>query len=152
TTSGIGRIREFAPSGLLLHTFTFPDGAPVAIAMDANGNIDVYNGAFHPSLITLSPVTGNIIANTTFPGWSTSGNAGLAAYGNFVFASDEATADSGEPSGIVAFNINNFTGQRFASGTSYVHVTIGPDGLLYALADGGAINVFDPRTFAFVRG
>src|SRR5262245_57655205 len=52
-----GRIREFTPSGTLVQTFTFSaaagDGQPRDIIVDANGNIQIYNGTFTPVLTTL---------------------------------------------------------------------------------------------------
>jgi hypothetical protein len=146
-----GRIREFTPTGQLVQTFNFSAQGPRSIVTDANGNIEIFDGGPAPTLITLSPVTGGIIAQTSFPGWRVRGNlnfGGLAAFGNYVFASDMNTPDTG---GIIAFNIDNFSGRQFASGSEYTQITMGKNGLLYALATDGSVDEFDPLTLAFVR-
>ncbi len=128
--------------------------------MDSNGNIDIYNGTFSPTLTTINPATGAVVGNTTLAGWSTINNTtygGLAAYGNYVFATDETTASGGDANGIVRFNINDFTAQRFDSGLGdYIQLTMGKDGLLYALTPSGSpggreCDVFDPNTMARVK-
>ncbi len=165
--SSSGRIREFTPAGLLVQTFTFPTpGQPRDITVDANGNIQIYNGTFDPALnlTTLNPVTGAVVANTPFAGWSTVNNityGGIAAFGDFVFVTDMATAGAGAPNGIIRLNVNDLSGVRFASGPpngpgDYIDLTIGRDGLLYAQfpgtsPGGNQVDVFDPETLAFQR-
>ncbi len=167
--SAPGRLREFTPSGVLVQTFTVlfapgGDGQPRDIVVDRDGNVQIYNGTFSPFLTTLNPVTGNVINNTTFPGWSTVNNityGGIAAFEDVVFVTDMATAGAGSPNGIVRFNVSDFSAVRFASGPpngpgDYIDITIGRDGLLYAQfpgtsPGGNQVDVFDPTTLAFQR-
>jgi hypothetical protein len=168
--SGPGRVREFTPAGVLVQTFNFPasppgDGQPRDLIVDSNGNIQIYNGTFTPVLTTLNPAgTGTVTGNTPFLGWSTINNTtygGIAAFGDFVFATDMATAGAGSPNGIVRFNVNDLSALRFASGPpngpgDYIDLTIGRDGLLYAQfpgtsPGGNQVDVFDPTTLAFQR-
>jgi hypothetical protein len=168
-TFGPGRLREFTPSGVLVQTFAVPtapggDTQPRDVAVDVNGNVQVYNGTFSPYLTTINPVTGAVIANTTLPGWSTVNNityGGLGAFGNYVFATDMATAGAGAPNGIIRFNVNDYSALRFASGSAngpgdYIQLAAGRNGLLYAQfpgtsPGGNQLDVFDPATLAFQR-
>jgi sugar lactone lactonase YvrE len=158
---GNGRIREFTPAGVLVQTFTFPtapgDGQPRGIAVDSNGNIQIYNGTFHPVLTTLDPATGAVVRNTAFPGWSTINNTtygGVGAFGNSVFVTTTATGVSSDR-GLIRFNVNDFSGIRFGS-NDYIQLAVGKDGLLYAqtppTSPGGfQLDVYDPTTLAFLR-
>jgi hypothetical protein len=166
--SGSGRVREFTPAGALVRTFTYPvsppaDFQPRDIVVDVNHNIQIYNGTFTPVLTTLDPVSGNVVSNTPFTGWSTVNNTtygGLAAAGKYVFATDMATA-GGEPNGIVRFDVTNSTAVRFGSGVAngsgdYIDVAVGRDGLVYAQfpgtsPGGNQVDVYDPVTMAFLR-
>src|SRR5262245_14832486 len=131
-----GRIREFTPSGVLVQAFTFPTtGQPRDIVVDANGNIQIYNGTFTPALTTLNPATGAVVSDTPFAGWSTVNNityGGTAAFGTFAFVSDMATAGAGAPNGIIRFNVDGLSGVRFASGPpngpgDYIDLAVGRD-------------------------
>jgi hypothetical protein len=163
-------ILEYTPSGSLVQTFTVPnapqgDQQARGIAVDGNGNIEVYNGTFSPFLTTLNLSTGAVIANGTLAGWSTDSNpafGGLAAYANTVFATDMVTPNNGSPNGLIQFNINNDSGTRFAETDranfdgDYIQVTIGLNGLLYALypgmnSGGNQIDVFDPSTLQLLQ-
>ncbi len=156
--SSPSQVSEITPTGSVVHSIHFATpGQPRAAVMDNNGNIDVYNGTFTPTLTTLNPATGAVVANTTLAGWSTINNTtygGLAAYGNYVFATDETTANGGDANGIVRFDINAFTAERFDNNVGdYIQITMGKDGLLYALTPSGSpggreCDVFDPNTLA----
>ena len=166
--TGNGRVREFTPSGQLVQTFSFPlapgDGQPRSITVDINGNIQIYNGTFTPYLTGLNPVTGAVVSNVTLAGWSTINNAtygGLGAFGNYVFATDMATAGAGAPNGIIRFNVNDGTALRFASGPpngpgDYIQLAVGKNGLLYGQypgtsPGGNGVSVFDPTTLTLLR-
>jgi hypothetical protein len=162
-----GRIREFTPAGVLVQTQTFTSvGQPRDIAVDANGNIQIYDGTFAPTLTTLHPSSGAAATHTPFSGWSTVNGTtlgGLATFGHFVYATDMTTYNGGEPNGIIRFDGDSLSGTRFASsspfGTSdYIDLNVGMDGLLYALWPEGVsgvsvnqIDVYDPLTLAFQR-
>jgi hypothetical protein len=124
------------------------------LSVDPSGNVDLYEDTFSPSLATLSAATGTW-SYQTLSGWSTVNNISygeVAAYKNFVFASDMATANSGAPNGIVRFDTSGGTAPvRFGQGTDYIQVSLGLDGQLYGLSGNGHVSVFNPDTLAPVR-
>jgi hypothetical protein len=161
-------LREFTPAGTLVQTFSIPQ-APLGdtqargIAVDSNGNIQVYNGTFLPYLTSFNPSTNSVLSNTTLAGWSTVNNThygGMAAIGNYVYATDMATG-GGAPNGIVRFNVNDYSAQRFGSGPAngsgdYIQDAAGNDGFLYAeypgtSPGGNLIDVYNPKNFALLR-
>jgi hypothetical protein len=149
---------EYAQDGTLVSSQPIP---PVpgstegpggrGLSVDPSGNVNVFDGTFTPGLATLS-ADSRTWSFQTFPGWSTVANISygeVAAYNNFVFASDMFTFNGGEPNGIVRFDSSGGPTVRFGAGTDYIQVALGLDGLLYGL--GGSIHVFDPDTLAPVR-
>src|SRR5262249_28663320 len=120
--------------------------------------IHLFNGTFAPVLSTYSAATGTWTSRTA-PMWSTVNDAsfgGLAAYGDYVYVTDMETFGETLPdSGIVRFDLATGTVDRFAAGTDYITMTLGLDGVLYAMrAPSGAvtpIDAFDPATMDFVR-
>jgi hypothetical protein len=156
-------LREYTPTGTLVQTFSVPtapggDAFIRGIATDTSGNVQIYNGTFSPYLTTLNPST-STFANHTISGWSTINNiyyGGLVVDGNYAYATDMATANSGGPNGIVQFNLTNFSATRFASGPAngsgdYIQVGLGLNGKLYAPWPGGSpvgdnIDVIDPNS------
>jgi class 3 adenylate cyclase len=72
---------------------------------------------------------------------------GIAAYQNFIFVTDMATFNGGEPSGIIRFNTSNNTAVRFADGHGYTNLSMGLDGKLYT----PGVTVYDPVTMQVVR-
>jgi hypothetical protein len=167
--SGPGRVREFTPAGVLVQTFVLAvnplsDGPPRDLVVDANGNVQIYNGTLSPALISLDPVAAGVFRNTPFAGWSTVGNltyGGVAAFDDFVFVTDMATPGPGSPNGIIRFDVNTWAGVRFGGGAAggpgdTIDLTVGRDGLLYAQAPGTSpggnlVTVYDPATLALVR-
>ena len=157
-------LMRYSQSGTRISSVQVPTAAPNdlsqaarGVAVDQNGNINVYNGTFSPVLSSYSPSTGTWQANNqTLAGWSTGNNVsygGLTAYKNYIFASDMATAAPGGPSGIVRFDITGETAPtRFATDIAFAKVSIGQDGSLYGL--GGIypsqITVYDPDTMTQV--
>jgi hypothetical protein len=123
------------------------------LSVDPSGNVNIYDGTFTPSLATLSAAT-NIWSFQTLSGWSTVNNVSygeVAAYKNFVFASDMFTFNGGEPNGIVRFDNSGGPPVRFAQGTDFIQLTLGLDGQLYGLGGNGSVQVFNPDTLAPVR-
>jgi hypothetical protein len=128
------------------------------IALDGQGRVHVYNGTFDPVLSTYAPHTGTWEHRDSIAGWSTVNNGsygGIDVAGNFVFLTDMDTSGKSQQ-GVVRYDLvtNSFT--RFATNIEPIDLTIGEDGLLYALYPGGSpegrfIDVFDPHTLAFVR-
>src|SRR6476660_2498038 len=118
-------VREFTPAGLLVQTIPFnyggreyPGNPPIEglrdIVVDQYGWIDSFNGYWNPYMSRYSPVS-NTFTHMTFPGWSTinGGTGGIAAYKNFVFATDKNTSP-GTANGIVRFDVFNNSVARFA--------------------------------------
>jgi hypothetical protein len=159
-------IREYTPAGALVRSIQVPFGGGDAseargVTVDAAGRIHVFNGTFQPYLSTLDPATGTW-THRTHPGWNLDINngsyGGIASLGNYVFAPDMGpTGTSNSTEGIIRFNIADNTSQRFAQGGfEFINVSMGQDGILYALGTGGAtegvrVRGYDPDTLALVR-
>jgi hypothetical protein len=154
-------LREYTPDGAIVSSQPVPPvpgstDLPEArgLSVDPSGNVNLFDGTFMPGLATLSATSGTW-SFQTFPGWSTVNNISyseVAAYNNFVFASDMTTFNiGGEPNGIIRFDSSGGPTVRFGNGTDYLQVALGIDGLLYGLEGGGNVHVFDPDTLAPVR-
>lgn len=159
-------VLEYTPTGNLLQQFVVPyPTSPIEslrdIVVDGAGRIQIYNGTFDPYLTTLTPTVGPGAAtydHHTFAGWSTVNNGthgGIGVVGNFAFVTDAKTFGPGdEPMGLIRFDLTTFAAQRFATANDYSDLTIGQNGLVYALAGGGPadhIDVFDPLTLSPIR-
>jgi len=154
---------EYTTTGTKTQTFNVPfptsprDNYVRDIAVDTDGNVEIFNGTFAPYLTTFTPSTGSF---THHPGdFSVVNNVsygGVAIYGKYVFVSDEVTANSSN-AGIVRFDAaNNYATTRFKSGTEYERVSIGANGLLYAIQGGeflglSGVDVFDPQMMNLIR-
>lgn len=164
-TGGDPKLYEYDTSGNLVQEFDIPANTAGEIARDVlvdfNGNAQIYNGTFQPELATLDPTTGTVIETRTFANWSTANNltyGGVAAFGNYVFATDTKTGDDAESDvGIVRFDITGHQAERFASEQGrMIDVAIGLDGLVYALGPSGSpygtdVYVFDPDSLEMIR-
>ncbi|MEM9080783.1 MAG: hypothetical protein AAGC74_08850 [Verrucomicrobiota bacterium] len=159
---------EMSPDGSIIQSFAIPYGSglhPVTesardIAMGRDGRVHVYNGTFDPYLSTLNPITGTW-EHRSIPGWTTVNNGsygGIDILGDQVFLTNMKTFGEVEDqrSGLVRFNL--LTGQItfFAETIEPIDLTLGYDGLLYALFPGGSpegsfIDVFDPMTLQPLR-
>ncbi|MFY9256709.1 MAG: hypothetical protein WAO83_24870 [Fuerstiella sp.] len=104
---------EYDISGARLQEFPIP---PVGsfelardLAVDSNGNVQIYNGTFSPELATLDAAAGTINQTLTFPNWSTANVltlGGIAAYDKLVFVTDTVTGrDTSAHRGLVRFNL-----------------------------------------------
>jgi hypothetical protein len=162
-------VLEYTASGTLLQQFNvpYPGGRPATedvrgIATNSAGQVQIYNGTFSPFLTTLTPTAGGpgagTYAHTTLAGMSVIANVSfgeIGVLGNLVFAPDMATAGAGSPNGIVRFDLSGATATRFATGTDYSTVTVGGDGLVYAINQqflpAATIDVYNPTTMALVR-
>jgi hypothetical protein len=120
------------------------------LSVDPSGNVNIFDGTFTPSLATYSPTPQTWSFQTT-SGWTTVNNVSygeVAAYNQYVFASDMATANQ-PTNGIVRFGGGATT--IFGKGTDFIQVALGQDGLLYGLAGNGAVQEFNPDTLAKER-
>jgi len=153
-----GNLIEYTPTGSFVQLFDFPDFTGGFddlrdIIVDPTGNVQAYNGTFTPQLSTLDPTTG-AITSRPFTGWSTANNTsygGIGAIDEWVFVTDMDTANA-EPQGIVRFPVGAGTPTRFAEDSEFQDLTIGGDGLLYALrGNESGVHVYDPFSMTFVR-
>jgi hypothetical protein len=154
-------LRQFTEEGLLLRSarFNYNNGAYPGteslrdIVVDQNGVVNAFNGTFFP-LLTRFSWNCNSFTHTSFSGWSTINNVGLggiAAYRNFIFVSDETTAQGGEASGIIRFDTSNNTATRFVGSTQFDSLSMGLDRKLYASPYFGGLDVYDPITMQLIK-
>jgi len=154
---------EYTPFGVQVQSIAVPYPPPREptenvrdIIVDQNGDVQVYNGTFDPFLSTYNPSSEAWLHHTHI-GWSTVNNVsygGIGTYQNFVYVTDMRTfGDDGqdEAKGIIRFNIDTFSSQRFAEAFEFIDLTIGMDGLLYGLLDDeDSINVYDPLSMVLL--
>jgi hypothetical protein len=164
SSSPANTMYEYTTGGVKAQSFTVQYPAarggteyPRDGVVGPDGNLYVYNGTFSPYLTVYDPV-GKTFVHRQGVGFSTANNVsygGVAVAGNYAFVTDQDTAGS-TASGLVRFDLGANTSQRFRSGTEYEDVTLGLDGLIYALkGDNGlglpGVDVLDPQTMAVVR-
>lgn len=151
------RIYELTSAGTLVQpipilesTGTPPSASESArdLVIDAQGRLHLYNGTFDPVLSSFTPADGDWTHNT-LADWDTVNNVsygGIGTAGDFIFVTDML----GNPSGIVRFDAgDNYSATRFATGTDYIDLTIGLDGVLYALrSNEETVDRFVPDTMA----
>jgi hypothetical protein len=154
---------EYTQAGVLVNSTPLPvppdsgdDGSARSVAVDPMGNLQVYTGTFDARLSTYSP-SSKTWSFKSFPGFNVfnSGNfGGVAAYSHYVFATDvDISGDTTDR--IVRFDSSGGPTIRFANGNDYGHdyiaITMGLDGLLYALNQYSGVAVYDPNTLALLR-
>lgn len=125
------------------------------VVIDGEGIVHVYNGTFSPYMSSQDPAASvPTWTHQTYPNWDTANNG---SYGGIdVDLSQVFVTDGLTDMGVVAFDTDSGVAFRFADGTDSIDLTVGLDGLLYVLAPGGSpggrtIDVYDPRTYSFVR-
>ncbi len=156
-------LREYAPNGDLVQSVVVPYPDPPRpsseilhdIAVTPTGQVAIYNGTFDPYMTRWTPGTGDW-SHDTYTGWDTGGLAGyggIAAWQNYVYATDMLT--SGEPpndKGLIRFNTADGTATRYFDYTEFIDVTLGFDGLLYAMrTDEHGVYVISPETMTVQR-
>jgi hypothetical protein len=150
---------QYTQSGTLVRSTPIPDTPDPSdfqyargLTVDSSGNAEIYNGTFNPYLTTYTP-SSQTWSFRDFAGWSTVNNGsygGVAAFKNFVFATDMAVAND-STNGIIRFDNSGGQTLRFASGNDFIDITMGLDGFLYALGASAGVSVFDPNTLSLVR-
>lgn len=152
-------LKEFTPAGALVRSVVVPPGGAAEDArdllLDTSGNVLIYNGTNDPYLSTYN-LAGGTWAHRTHSGWSTTNNVsygGVGLWGDYAFATDmrtySETADQAR--GIIRFNRVDGSSARFADTLDFNDLTVGHDGLLYALAWPRTVYVYNPATMALVR-
>ena len=164
-SSGFSLLQEYTPAGVLVRAVELPSftGASADVrdlVLDRQGNVQIYNGTGQPRLTTYDPVA-ETLTQTTFDKWNTAeekSGGGLAAWRNYVYAPDQLMSGENPLSdmGIIRFDIEAGTAQRFIDDGNFIDLTVGRDGLLYALGPAGAassrfIRVFNPLSMVRVR-
>lgn len=153
-------LMEYTQQGALVSSQSISLAPGTTDLMDArglsvgpSGNVSIYDGTNTPSLATYS-TNSNSWSYLTASGWSTVNNVsygGVAAYNNYVFATDMTTAGSGAPDGIIRFNTTDGSAVRFGQGSNFIQLALGLDGQLYGLESYGVVQVFDPNTLTLER-
>jgi hypothetical protein len=157
---------EYTTSGTMVQQFMipYPGGRPVTedvrgIVTNTAGQVQIFNGTFSPFLTTLTATMGGgpgvgTYANVTTSGWTLINNTsfgGIGLIGHYVFVPDMMAAGN-NLNGVIRFDVSNGTSMRFGGGTDYSSVTVGANGLVYAINQTGlpaqSIDVFDPNTLA----
>ena len=154
--NSVPAILEFTPENIAVGgvAVPYPDSPRESardLVVDSNNHLQVFNGVGHPYLSTYDPASDSWMHHTASK-WSISdisGNGGIAAFENWVYVTSQVTAVS-DLKGIIRFNINDYSSQRFALDTQFTNLTVGLDGLLYAIL-GTEIRVYDPTSLALLR-
>ena len=149
-------LHEYNSENLLVTQTVIPLNANNETARDLavleDGRLAVFNGTFYPEL---SIYNGSNWQSITVDGWSIPNNAsygGIANIANKVFVTDGYTGGGGEARGLIEINLDNGASNRFITNKDYIDVTLGGDGLLYALQNTyGAVDVVDPTTLTILR-
>lgn len=145
-------VSEFSPTGSLVQTFDFSillNSTARDVTVDAQGNIQAFTGTFTGYLQSVDTTTGNVQVDSV-PGWGTVNNVshgGIADFGNYVFLTDQSVSGATDQ-GIVRVDTSNGSHQRFATDEGFVDVTLGRDGLIYALEENSyrEVRAYDPTT------
>lgn len=154
---------EYTPAGQLVQAIVIPDTADESrliakdLVLDSRGNLQIYQGYDDVRLTTLTSATATF-SQTLVPGWdmgSTFDEWGdIAAFGRYVFA-NEQIADGGTADGVIRFDLQDLSYERFSGGFGFVtDLTVGLDGLLYTLdatVNKTTILVHHPETMDLVR-
>ena len=137
-----------------------PEFGPARDAVKlSDGTILVYNGTFSPNL---SVHANNAWADLTFDGWSCVNNGsygGIASNDRFVWLTDMETfaAPGDEQQGIVQIDLEGQLADfRFAENIEPIDLTLGKDGLLYALypadsPEGRFVDVYNPNNASYLK-
>ncbi len=149
-------LREYNFAGDLVRQLVIPDNAANEISRDItvlqDGRLAVYNGTFYPELALYDGVGWQ---SSSYPGWSTVNNVtygGITGFAGEVIVTDSFTYNGGEARGLVSIDPDNQSHERFVTSTDYIDVTLGHDGLLYALRNVyGDLDVFDPVSRTLIR-
>ena len=144
-------VHEYEPNGTFIQKVKIPQVAPNEYARDlavsVSGHVAVFNGTFTPKL---SIYNGKRWSGFEIEGWSTINHVsygGIAAFGNDIYLTDLMTANGGEARGIIEIDFNKVAAKRFFEDSDFSDITLGQDGMLYALKQpSGLIEVINPLT------
>jgi hypothetical protein len=158
-------IREYTRDGTLVQSIPVPypdEPRPGTewlkdVAMLADGRMAVFNGTFSPYMSIFNPAS-NSWSHSTVEGWRVGNNVGLSgigAFGTRVFANDQDFVSFIGDEGMVVFDADTGTGNRFEPRFGTRDVNIGADGKLYSIGarfvSQDSIYVYDPITLELER-
>lgn len=153
TVTVIGQdLRFFNFNKQFTHSIKIPkrannDARDLTILED--GRIAIFNGVFEPSLSIYNPLHGTW-RHREYDDWGIVNNStygGIAHFGDNVFVTDMSIAGD-NTAGIIRFDIASNEAEFF-SGEEYIDLTVGLDGLIYALT-GRQVDKYDPVTMALL--
>jgi outer membrane protein assembly factor BamB len=158
--SSDNRLIEITPSGFVVQDIPIPptaDSYPQSrdLIVNADGNVAIFNGTGYPELSVYDPVLDSWAPPSQYFNWSTVNNlsyGGIAAYGDSVYVTDMSTGidTPTDNNGIIQF-FPDGTAVRHLAGQDYIDLTLGLDGLFYALRDlYGRLDVIDPGTMTVI--
>ena len=149
---------EYNPNGGIVASRAIPanpaSGQVYARDVDvtATNKVVVYNGT-DPAAVSI--FNGTDWTHFNYPGLSAYEEpnvGGLATAGRYVFIPDMTMAGAGEPNGVVRLDLTNMRATRFLEQVEYTDLTVGLDGMMYALmGELGPIDVYDPATMELER-
>lgn len=153
---GDNTLYRYSYSGALLDTQQIPKIYQTENARDivpiSETDIAVFNGQFSPNL---SIFNGNSWTHKEFEGWSTVANVaygGIAADSVYVYLTDMSTGSGGGAQGIVRYDREQDTFERFLTDSGFIDITLGEDGMLYALMNVyGRLAVINPVNMVVER-
>ncbi|GAL02669.1 chitinase [Photobacterium aphoticum] len=138
---------------LLLSTqYSLPDASDYLrdLAVTPTG-IAVYYGTFDASLAMVYPTH---VQHFPYDGLSTVNNGtfgGLAVLGRYAYLTDMETYPK-RSKGIVRFDLTDGSTQAFHTDTNYIDITVGGDGLLYALQNVyGDLDILEPVSLKKIK-
>ncbi len=150
-------LRRYNQAGDLLASVDIP-GSGHDLQVDRFGQVQIWVGQTLYRHVGPLDASGEWVPQRNAAGWGAIGRTfygGVATLGRYAFATDQATS-SDTTRGLIRFDADNgYAPTRFATDQEFSDVTVGNDGMLYAMNGGGSFNphvrVYDPFTLAFVR-
>jgi hypothetical protein len=153
------KIFEVTSTGTLVQTIAPPaaqDRGLRDVVVDPSGAIQAYDGGFGNGgeVGTYANGSWSFHSGSGFSTYGVTDNGGIAVYQHYVYVTDES--DQG-PSGILRFDTaNGYASQLFEGGGEFRQVSVGENGLLYAITDPGepetgTIDIYDPVTMALIK-
>ena len=144
--------------GSSLYAPVFNDGTTKDVVVSPGGGLVAYNGGWPPDGHVVTVAGGIATGTHTIDGMNLVGRTfygGIATLGRYVYAADMAQGGDSGPGqqGVIRFDTaQGWSAQRFLTDHSIQDVSLGADGLIYAL-DGGTRQAFalNPQTMATVR-
>ena len=150
-------LRLYSASGTVLREVAVPPAGgccdyPRDLTLLDDGRIAIFNGTFSPQLSLYNPVT-HRWTHLQAEDWSLINNGtygGIASSGDYVYVGNMRNARN-DRAGVIRFN--TITGQTtFFGETDYIDLTLGLDGVLYALdGRGTTVHGFDLDSLSLIN-